>query len=96
MKKAIHIKTQKPISFSLDALARAIYIGFSNNPIEKTTRKNKSLLMDYDKDGNIVGIEIIRVQKAKATITKVLKDTEKDLPVSLRKTIDSYLQPLGV
>ena len=91
----LHIETKKPVSFSLDTLAKAVYIGFSNNPVVKTLRKSSSLSYDYDKNGEMVGIEIIRIQKVNTTIKKILQDTEDNLPVSLRKTIDSYLQPLS-
>jgi len=95
-KKAIRVEAQKPTSFSLDTVAKAVYIGFSSNSIEKTARKNNSLFIDYDKDGKMVGIEIIRIHKVKAAFKKVQKDIEKTIPDSIRKQISDYLQPLGV
>ncbi len=94
-KEVLHIKTRKPVSFSLDTLAKAVYIGFSNDPVVKTLRKGSSLSYDYDKSGQLVGIEIIRIQKVNTTIKKILQDTEDSLSAPLRKTIDSYLQPLS-
>lgn len=88
---------KKPIAFfSFDALARAIYIGFSNNKVAKTIRENHSLFFDYDKNDKLVGIEIIRIQKADATIRKILKDAEVNIPASIRRNLDNYLQPLGI
>lgn len=91
---SVRMITNKPVSFSIDAVAKAVYIGFSNNAVAKTIRKGSSLSIDYAKDGAMVGIEIIRVRKINATITKILKDTEHDLPSSIRKRIDSYLEPV--
>ncbi|MFH1996586.1 MAG: DUF2283 domain-containing protein [Candidatus Omnitrophota bacterium] len=81
--------------FSFDTMAKAIYIGFSNNPVEKTVRKNSSLFFDYDKNGKLVGIEIIRIKKSNITIKKILKDAERNLPATIRKTIDNYLEPVS-
>lgn len=93
-KRIFNIKN--PIAFfSFDALAKAIYIGLSTNKVTKTVRENHSLFFDYDKDGKLVGIEIIRVQKANAAIRKILKDAEDNIPASIRRNIGSYLQPLG-
>ena len=94
-KEILHIETKKPVSFSLDTLAKAVYIGFSNDPVVKTLRKGNSLSYDYDKSGQLVGIEIIRIQKVNATIKKILQDTENNLSTPIRKTIDRYLQPLS-
>jgi len=97
MKEAIfYLKEKKPISFSLDTLAKSIYISFSTNPVVNTLRKNNSFSVDYDKDGEIVGIEVIRIKKAEATIKRILKDTENSLPSTCRKTINSYFQSAHV
>lgn len=89
VKEALILHSKTPLSFSLDTLAKAIYITFSTNPVKKTVRKNSSLSIDYDKDGNMVGIEVIRIQKIKATIQKILKDTENSLPESAKRIVDS-------
>jgi len=90
-KNIIHMKENKAISFSLDTLARAVYITFSNNPIEKTVRKNSSFSLDYDKDGNLVGIEIIRLKHVSATFKKIIKDTEKIFPSSCKKIVENLI-----
>jgi len=93
-KNILNIK--KPIAFfSFDTLARAIYIGLSTNKVAKTIREDQSLFFDYDKNGKLVGIEIIRIRKVNATIRKILKDAEANIPAPVRRNLDSYLQPLG-
>ena len=90
----IQMKGNKPISFSLDTLARAVYIAFSNNPITKTVRKNSSFSLDYDKNENLVGIEIIRLQKASVALKKVLKDTENILSPESKKVVENLMPSL--
>ena len=92
--KIVHMQGKKPISFSLDTLARAVYIAFSNNPIVKTIRKDNNFFIDYDKDGKIVGFEIIRLKRVAATFKQVLQDAENSIPASIRKNVEDYLQPL--
>ena len=93
MKEAIfQIERNKPTGISFDAIAKAIYISFSTKQVAKTVRKNSSMSIDYDKNGEIVGIEIIRIKKAQATIQRILKATENNLPSGQRRTLDSCLQ----
>ncbi len=95
-RKTLNVSIGKPVSFSADAMAKAVYIGFSNNPVARTERKGSSFAIDYGKDGRVIGIEIIRVRRVNATITKLVKDAEHDLPTSVRKRLDSYLEPAMV
>lgn len=93
MKEAIlQFERNRPTSFLLDTLAKSIYITFSTKQIAKTVRKNSSLSIDYDKDGEIVGIEIIRIKKAQATFKRILKDAESYLPSASRRALDNYIQ----
>ncbi|MDN3511252.1 MAG: DUF2283 domain-containing protein [Candidatus Jettenia sp. CY-1] len=39
--------------------ADALYIGFKNTKIENTDELTEDIIVDYDKDGNIVGIEVL-------------------------------------
>ena len=91
----VQIKGTKPVTFCLDTLAKAMYVAFSNNPVAKTVRKNMNLAVDYDKNGKLVGIEIIRLKHVSAVISKVLKDTEDILPSRYRKAVENLI-PTGV
>ena len=33
---------------------------FSNNPIAESDEEKNGLILDYDKDGNVVGMEILQ------------------------------------
>jgi uncharacterized protein YuzE len=90
----LNLKTNKPITFCLDTFARAMYITFSNKPVTKTVRKDSSFSIDYDKDGNLVGIEIIRLRRVSAVIQKLLKDAETIIPSQVRKTVEDLIHSL--
>ncbi|MDD5640827.1 MAG: DUF2283 domain-containing protein [Syntrophales bacterium] len=36
---------------------------FSNTPIEESDEDNPGVIIDYDKDGNVVGMEILDASK---------------------------------
>jgi uncharacterized protein YuzE len=36
---------------------------FSNVPIEESDEEKPGMILDYDKDGNIVGLEVLRPSK---------------------------------
>ena len=40
-----------------------LLIPFSNAPIEESDEDKPGVIIDYDKDGNIVGMEILDVSK---------------------------------
>lgn len=77
------IKGKAPKNISLDKEARAIYFSFSSLPVSRTERFNNSVSIDYDKDHQIVGIEIIRVVKMGLIIKKAMRDISAILPKSL-------------
>jgi uncharacterized protein YuzE len=40
-----------------------IIIRFSNEPVEESDSEKPGIILDYDKDGNIVSIEILNASK---------------------------------
>lgn len=93
--KMVNMSDCKPISISFDCLARAVYITFSTRPINKTIRKDSSFAIDYDIEGKIVGIEIIRIKKAEMAVKKILKDTENFLSQPFKEKLDDCLNSAG-
>jgi uncharacterized protein YuzE len=41
----------------------ALYIKFSDNKVAKSDEQSRGLIVDYDKSGNIVGIELLNASK---------------------------------
>lgn len=64
-----------PISLTIDGLARAIYIRFSNNKIKKTVEPFAEVFVDLDYRGNVVGIEMIN--PGEITIREMQKISRK-------------------
>jgi uncharacterized protein YuzE len=42
-----------------DAAADAAYIRFSTEPVLETEEVAKGIMLDYDRDGRIVGLEVL-------------------------------------
>ncbi len=48
-----------------------LYIGFSEEKIEESDEDKPGIILDYDKDGSIVGIEILNASKRMGNPAKV-------------------------
>ena len=57
------------IEYSKDA--DALYITLNDNDVEESDEITEDIIMDYDKDGNVVGIEILWASE-KADISQIL------------------------
>jgi uncharacterized protein YuzE len=47
----------------IDLESDALYFRISEDPIEESEEINKGLIVDYDADGRVVGIEILNVKE---------------------------------
>ncbi|NOU01717.1 MAG: DUF2283 domain-containing protein [Gallionella sp.] len=46
-----------------DQLADALYVNFAEGEVERTEEIKPGMLLDYDADGNVLGVEVLRVSK---------------------------------
>lgn len=74
----LHGKT--PTSVSIDREARAIYFKLSEKEVARTERLNNSLSVDYDEDGEVIGVEIIRITNVGALLKKAFHDISAAIP----------------
>ena len=74
------LKGKTPISVSIDSAARAIYFKLSDEEVSKTVRLNSSLSVDYDEDGEVVGVEIIRITNVDVLLKKAFRDISSGIP----------------
>ncbi len=51
------------MKIEFDPSVDALYINLSKGEIEKTKEVQKGIMMDFDKDGNVLGIEVLDVSK---------------------------------
>ena len=80
------LKGKKPINVAIDKEARAIYFKVSDEGVTRTVRTNDSVSIDYGKDDEIVGVEIIRVNKIEVILKKALKDISSTIPSNILAT----------
>ncbi|MBF0253205.1 MAG: DUF2283 domain-containing protein [Candidatus Omnitrophica bacterium] len=92
--KKINGKNKKIISFSVDTLARAVYIQYASRAVSYTEKLDSSVNIDYDKDNNIIGIEILGVKIGQTTFNQLVRDTKSVFKKSVCKDLDPYLQPI--
>jgi len=80
------LKGKKPINVAIDQEARAIYFKVSDEDVARTVRTNDSVSIDYGKDDEIVGVEIIRINKIGVILKKALKDISSGIPSNILAT----------
>ena len=74
------LKGRKPINITIDKEAKAIYFKMLDQDVLRTIRINDSVSIDYGKDDDIVGIEIIRIRRIEVILKKALKDISSIIP----------------
>lgn len=45
-----------------DAAANAAYIRFSTEPVQESEEVSEGIMLDYDRDGRIVGLEVLNAR----------------------------------
>jgi uncharacterized protein YuzE len=51
------------IRIEFDQLADALYVNFVEGEVERTEEIKPGMFLDYDADGNVLGVEVLRVSK---------------------------------
>lgn len=57
-----------------DKEAQAVYIAFSKAPFESNKKVNETTIVDLDKEGNIIGLEMLDVSEQMAKSFLSLKE----------------------
>lgn len=69
---------KQTVQFKYDEIAGALYIKVGKGKVAKTEEISPCSLVDYDKKGGIIGIEMLNTEKSKANkITLDLKSLQK-------------------
>lgn len=51
------------MKFEFDQAADALYIQLKDGEIEKSEEIKPGMILDYDKNGNVLGVEVLYVSK---------------------------------
>jgi len=51
------------MKIEFDPAVDALYVNLSKGEIEQTKEVQKGIMMDFDKEGNVLGIEVLNVSK---------------------------------
>ncbi len=82
MKMINGLNIKNPKGFSIDGIARSVYVTLSNNKVTKTIKKPGHMLIDYDEKGEIVGVELFSLKKAQINlaVAKSFSDIKSIIP----------------
>ena len=69
-----------PINISVDSEARAIYFKVSDDEVLRTDRPNEFLSIDYGKNDEVIGVEVVRLNKIQSAIKIAYKDLSSAIP----------------
>lgn len=64
------------MKLEFDKQADALYVRFSEKEIQRNEKVNERTIIDYDKDGEIVGFELLDVEDRFSGISQLEVDLE--------------------
>ncbi|RLI62175.1 MAG: DUF2283 domain-containing protein [Candidatus Asgardarchaeum californiense] len=67
------------MNISYDRVADALYIKFSNENIAESDEISDGIILDYNKDGKIIGIEILNYSKRNIDLNKLIMLHEEEI-----------------
>ena len=67
------------MDFSFDKIANALYIRFSSEKISNSDEIAEGILIDYGKNENIVGVEILNFTERKLNLNELVQMNSEEL-----------------
>ncbi len=77
------------MNIQYDKIADAAYLKLSESAIVETRRSDDHLMYDIDKDGNIVGIEILNFSSNKDGLENLKMNVLNGVPVEITSSTPS-------
>jgi len=67
------------MNFSFDKIANALYIRFSSEKISNSEEIAEGIIIDYGKNQNIVGVEVLNFTERKLNLNDLVKMNSEEL-----------------
>ena len=67
------------MNFSFDKMANALYIRFSSEKISNSDEISEGIIIDYGKNENIVGVEILNFTERKLNLNELVQMNSEEL-----------------
>jgi len=71
------------VNISYDRVADALYIKFSNENIAESDEISDGIILDYNKDGKIIGIEILNYSKRNNDLNKQFMELKNNFKYNI-------------
>ncbi|MBI4067982.1 DUF2283 domain-containing protein [Candidatus Kaiserbacteria bacterium] len=71
------------MNIKYDIIADAVYVNVGSEPVAKTHKMDDRLLVDMDKAGKIVGIEILDASSQTELIENLKRNVEAGIPIDI-------------
>ena len=73
------------MDFSFDKMANALYIRFSREKVSNSDEIAEGIIIDYGKDGSIIGIEVLNFKQRKLDLNELIDlNVEEIIPKLVR------------
>ncbi|MEQ9714538.1 MAG: DUF2283 domain-containing protein [Candidatus Asgardarchaeia archaeon] len=59
--------------------ADALYIKFSNEEVYESEEISEGIIIDYNKEGDVVGVEILNFSKRKIDLNKIIRLRDEEI-----------------
>ena len=69
-----------------DIMADAVYVNVSKAKVARTIKNNERFLIDVDKDGKVVGIEILDASSQQDLVENLEKNVAIGVPITIQNT----------
>ena len=80
------------MKITYDKQADALYIKFNNNAITDTISEKPGIILDYDKEENIVGVEVLNASQKMEKPSKVEYEVVLVSPTPLAHPLAQFLK----
>ncbi len=71
------------MKINYDKIADAVYLKIRNGKIDKSKKVNDNIILDLNKKGDVVGIEMLEYSSSKESLENLEKDIKNGVPINI-------------